>query len=175
MYSAVKKDGRKLYEYARQGEEVVREPRTVTVYALELLETGADRATFRCVCSGGTYVRTIAHDLGRAIGCGAHVSALERTKVGRFVVEDAVAPDQATERDLLPLIEALSPLPVIALDEAQIEHVRHGCTLRVPQVPNEPLVALTDRSGEVVCVARVWENELHPETVIPSEAIHGAV
>lgn len=177
MFSAVKTGGRKLYEYARRGEVVERTSRPVTVYSLELLPEprSGTELSFRCVCSGGTYVRTIAHDLGRAIGCGAHVSSLRRTRVGRFSLDGAVGPDEAVQEDLVPMAEALEPMPVVRLNDAQVYHVQHGNFLRVTDAPNEPLAVLVDESGQVVCVARVVENELHPECVVAMEAAHGAV
>jgi tRNA pseudouridine55 synthase len=176
MYSAVKKDGKPLYAYARKGETVERESRTVTVFSLELVRAiGPTELEIRCVCSGGTYVRTLAHDLGQRVGCGAHVAALTRTKVGRFSIEDAIAPDEANEGHLLPLAEALEPMPVVRLTEGQLFNVMHGAFLRVQNAPNETLAALTDPDGTLVSVARVVENELHPECVVPSEALHGAV
>ncbi len=96
MYSAIKKDGKKLYELARKGLEVERPPRRITVYALELLPgaPGENCFSLRVVCSKGTYVRTLCHDLGQALGCGATMAALRRTRVGRFSLADAVALDE---------------------------------------------------------------------------------
>ena len=173
-FSAVKKEGRPLYEYARKGVAVEREPRDVTIYELEASAVRGDEADFRCVCSGGTYIRTLAHDLGAIVGCGAHVVALRRTRTGRFSVEDAVSPQDATIERLIPLAEALEPMPVLRLKEGQLRLIRHGNFLKVPSAPNERLAALTDEDGEVVCVARVLENELHPECVVPLEASNGA-
>ena len=80
MYSALKRDGKKLYELARAGKEVERAPRPVTIHALEVLDqTGPDRYTLRVRCSKGTYVRTLCHDIGAALGCGGCMSALRRT------------------------------------------------------------------------------------------------
>ena len=84
MYSALKRDGRPLYEYARQGIELEREPRAVTIYALKLLEFSAHQLRLEVFCSKGTYIRTLAQDIGRALGCYAHLTALRRTTVGPF-------------------------------------------------------------------------------------------
>lgn len=84
MYSAVKKDGKPLYAYARKGEEIERELRSIFVDELELVSVEGDLAKVRLICSGGTYVRTLAHDIGEQIGCGGHVVQLERTRVGKF-------------------------------------------------------------------------------------------
>ena len=90
MYSALKRDGRPLYEYARQGIELEREPRTVTIYALKLLEFSTHQLRLEVFCSKGTYIRTLAQDIGRALGCYAHLTALRRTTVGPFKRDEAV-------------------------------------------------------------------------------------
>ena len=90
MYSALKRDGRPLYEYARAGIELERAPRRVVIHALEMLDGGLDGSSFgfRVRCSKGTYVRTLAMDIGRALGCGAHLSALRRTAIGPFGLDE---------------------------------------------------------------------------------------
>lgn len=175
IYSAVKKDGRKLYEYARKGIEVEREPREVTIFSLEIQDVDGPDVRLRCVCSGGTYVRTIAHDLGQRVGCGAFASQLRRTSVGRYEVEDALAPDEVTAEDILPLADAIDTMPVMGLNDGQVRVIRNGNFLRVDHAPNEPMAALADEDGTIVAVARVVGNELHPECVVPSEAANGAV
>ncbi len=90
MYSALKRDGKPLYEYARQGIELERPPRQVTLHKLELLELDGMQARIEVECSKGTYIRTLAQDIGRRLGCGAHLAALRRTAVGPFRLEDAV-------------------------------------------------------------------------------------
>ena len=90
MVSAIKKDGVPLYKLARQGKEVKREPRLAHVYDYEILGIRLPEIDFRVVCSKGFYVRTYAHELGEKLGCGAHLSALRRTKSGKFSVDDAV-------------------------------------------------------------------------------------
>lgn len=91
MYSAVKIGGQRLYDLARKGKEVERKPRSITIYALELLEqTGETDWTLRCTCSKGTYVRTLAHDIGRSLGCGAALYSLRRTMAAGFTLEQAV-------------------------------------------------------------------------------------
>jgi len=94
MVSAIKKDGVPLYKLARQGKQVEREPRFVHVYASEVLGIRLPDLDFRIVCSKGFYVRTFAHDVGEALGCGAHLAALRRTKSGRFSVQGAVTVDE---------------------------------------------------------------------------------
>ena len=175
MYSAVKRAGRPLYSYARKGETVERQLREVYIEEYELLNTDESEATFRIVCSGGTYVRTLAHDLGQAVGCGAHVSSLCRTQVGRFHIDQAVEIDDAGPQDLIPLAEALEPMPVVSLNAGQFRLVQNGHFVKVAEPPTAPLAALADEDGNVVSVARVQHNELHPECVIPMEALYGQV
>lgn len=91
MYSALKRDGRPLYEYARQGIELERAPRSVTIYELHLLEFSARQLRIEVFCSKGTYIRTLAQDIGRALGCYAHLTALRRTTVGPFKLTDAIS------------------------------------------------------------------------------------
>ena len=93
MYSALKRDGKPLYEYARQGIELERPPRQVTIHRLELLDFDGMQARLLVDCSKGTYIRTLAQDIGRQLGCHAHLTALRRTRVGPFQLNDAVGLD----------------------------------------------------------------------------------
>lgn len=133
-YSAVKVKGRKAYEMTRQGEDVELEPRTVHVYSLEILEWAPPEAVVDVYCSSGTYVRSLANDLGKALGTGAHLVGLRRTKSGRFTLRDAVQLRRLQEsfdagdwyRFLIPAAEALSDWQMIELDADAMELVRHG-------------------------------------------------
>jgi tRNA pseudouridine55 synthase len=93
MYSAKKIRGKKLYELARAGQKIDRLPTEITIQAIELLSYNPPQATFRVRCSAGTYVRTLAHDMGQALGCGAYLIELRRTKIGEFSVTDAIKCD----------------------------------------------------------------------------------
>jgi tRNA pseudouridine55 synthase len=140
-YSAVKVKGRKAYEMARKGEEVDLEPRIINVYSLEVLEWAPPEAVIDVYCSSGTYVRSLANDLGKRLGTGAYLVGLRRTKSGRFTLRDAVPLRRLQEafdagdwyRHLIPAAEALSDWPMIELDGDQMELVRHG-----HRVPAEP-------------------------------------
>ncbi len=174
MYSAIKKAGQPLYTYARKGEEVEREPRAVTIERFELRSCEPPLAEFRVICSGGTYVRTLAHDLGRAIGCGAHLAELTRTHVGPFSLEQAAPLDQFSPDDLVPLADALSPMPVARLSQEDVAIVRNGGAVPAPEAPG-PFLALAEPEGEVFAIARLEGNLAQPECVIPYEAMHGAI
>jgi tRNA pseudouridine55 synthase len=140
MYSALKRDGKPLYEYARAGIELERAARRVRIYELNLLsadELAAGRFVFEVRCSKGTYVRTLAADIGERLGCGAHLAALRRTGIGALHVGQAHAlatlEDLATEaRDalLLPPDSLLAGLAEAGLDMADAERLRHGQTVR---------------------------------------------
>ena len=133
-YSAVKVQGRKAYEMARKGEEVKLEPRTITVYHLEVLEWAPPEVVFDVHCSSGTYVRSLANDLGEKLGCGGYLVGLRRTKSGRFSLRDAVPLRKLQEafdagnwyQYLIPAAEALGDWPSIELSPDDVEGVRHG-------------------------------------------------
>ena len=114
MVSAIKKDGVPLYKLARKGKEVEREPRFVHVYAYEMNRIELPEIDFRVVCSKGFYVRTYAHDIGEELGCGGHLSALRRTKSGRFDLERAVTVTELKEGDRADLYEKMLSLPEVS-------------------------------------------------------------
>ncbi len=148
MYSAIKVNGKKLYELARKGREVEREPRTIHINALGILsETppeGAD-CLLRVVCSKGTYVRTLCHDIGQALGCGGCMASLRRTRAAGFTLEDSVtleAVQQAVDRGegeglLLPVDSYFAGLPVLVLKNAGAEKkIRNGAALAIRDMPD---------------------------------------
>jgi tRNA pseudouridine55 synthase len=175
MYSAVKVGGKPLYKFAREGKEAVREPRTVHIDQFEILKIEGSYAQARISCSGGTYIRSLANDLGEAIGCGAYLKGLVRTGVGRFQLEQATALDKIHPSQLISLAEALPPMPLIPLDEIQTACIREGRPIGLTDPPDVPLAALLDPSGAVFSVARVIGNLLQPECVIPSGITYGTV
>jgi tRNA pseudouridine55 synthase len=123
-YSAVKVGGRKLYEAARAGERLEAEPRPINVDAFDLLSFEPPDATFRVVCSGGTYVRVLAADVGAAVSTGAHLTTLRRTAIGPYRAEDAVTPDAVQEP--LPVEAAVGHLPRLDLDPDEAAAASHG-------------------------------------------------
>jgi tRNA pseudouridine55 synthase len=133
MHSALKRDGKPLYEYARQGIEVERKPRRITISRLDLLSFDGLDAVIDVDCSKGTYIRTLAADIGEALGCGAHLLALRRTRVAELRLEDAVTLDAIqelpdSERDglLKPPDSLIASLPAIELDATDSARMRHG-------------------------------------------------
>ncbi len=139
MHSALKREGTPLYVLARRGESVERAPRTIEIFGLDLLGFNEDRAAVTVQCSKGTYVRTLAEDIGKALGCGAHLSALRRTATGPFRIAQAVTLDELTfmseaERDacLVPPDEILGQFPTVRLDSGAESRFRHGQAVVVP-------------------------------------------
>lgn len=168
MYSAVKKDGRPLYDYARKGEEVERKKRTIFIKSLEIEAVDElDARRMKVVCSGGTYIRTLGHDLGQEVGCGGTIIELLRTRVGRFSVEEAVDLDDLPNAVPLSLKEALAPMPMVTLNEGQEAYVRDGRAIKIKEELESEFAGLLDSAGDVIALAKVNEKELHPECVIP--------
>lgn len=167
LYSAVKKEGKPLYVYARRGEDVEREPRSVFISEVEVLGQVGNDVEVRVVCSGGTYMRTYAHDMGQRLGCGAHLSSLRRTRVGKFDIDDAVTLEEVEESDLWPLAEALPPLPLVSLTHRQVDAIRQGQAIGYLRPPGGVVCGLVGPDGEVVGIARINGQELQPEVVIP--------
>lgn len=131
MYSAIKQGGRKLYDLARAGQVVERQPRPVRIASLEIVDWAPPLVTVDVVCSAGTYIRSLADDLGQALGTGAHLAGLVRTASGSFHLEDAVQPAALLESEtwqqyLIPPAQALSHLPVVQCDDAAAEALMHG-------------------------------------------------
>ncbi|GAB4168983.1 MAG: tRNA pseudouridine(55) synthase TruB [Geothermobacteraceae bacterium] len=156
MFSALKKDGVPLYRLARRGEDVDREPRGVRVERMEVLEINGIDVCFEVTCSKGTYVRTLAHDIGQALGCGAHLTALRRTGTGSFRIEDAVRFEElleggrpVLEAHLLPPLDTMSGYRQIAISDSEARLVVNG------QLPNALAERLTeeDAAGPVCLVA----------------------
>ena len=172
MYSAIKQDGTPLYKLARQGKEVERKPRSVVVKRLDLVAfRPGERAELDVTleCSKGTYVRSIAEDLGRALGCGAHVSALRRTRVGAFRIEDSVsltALEALKERGelgqmdalLLPADSALDGLPMVCVSESSGFYIRQGQPVQVPNAPCNGMVRVALETGEFLGVGEILDD-----------------
>ena len=172
IYSAVKVGGKPLYAYARKGQEAQRNPRTVRIDSFELRVLQPPVVHMRVVCSGGTYVRSLADDLGKEVGCGAHLSALRRTAAGAFHLDRAKPLDQVTKDDLIDLSDALPPMPLMQLNPIETASIRQGRRVGIARPPAHRLVGLLDPVGSVVGVARVVGQELQPECVLPLEAVH---
>ena len=185
MYSALHRDGKRLYELAREGRTVEREAREITVHAITLESVALPDLTLRVRCGKGTYVRSLAADLGTALGSGAALASLVRTRVGSYAIEDAVgwaevrdAPADALWERLLPLDSALPSLAPVRLDAAESRAFCHGQAVAAPSVAagtvrvygaDGVLLGIGTISGAVVRPARLLLHADHPRpSVLPA-------
>jgi tRNA pseudouridine55 synthase len=169
MFSALKKDGVRLYRLARQGKEVPRESRSITVEKLCLRRLNDAELEFDVTCSRGTYVRTLAADMGKLLGCGAHLKSLRRTACGHLTVEEAVTMDEIERLDaktgfpMITLHAALSHLRAVTWPNQFLSRLRLGQQEILGQIGKpsggEELVSIQDSRGEVVALAR-WREEI---------------
>ncbi len=166
MYSALRHNGKRLYELARQGLEVERQAREVMIYALELQSIEESRLKLAVRCSKGTYVRTLAEDIGKALGCGAHVVALRRTEVGPFsglpmITLDALeAAESHAQRDawLLPMDTAVAQWPALILGDDAAHYLSRGQPVLVPRSPTSGRVRLYSRDDRFMGVGEILDD-----------------
>jgi tRNA pseudouridine55 synthase len=150
--------GRRLHELAREGIEVERPPRPVTVYRLQAGPVGEGILPIEVECSSGTYIRSLAADLGRALGGGAHLRNLRRTAIGSFGVDEAIPLDKLGPDDALSPTDALRDYPSFTVDDEAAVAVAHGRILPAGLVPDSSAeirsgpVAVLDRAGQLLAV-----------------------
>jgi tRNA pseudouridine55 synthase len=183
MYSAVHHQGERLYKLARRGEKIEAAPRKVMIHRLEIKGVALPQVTLEVECSKGTYIRTLAHDLGRALGCGAHLVALTRLAVGPFRQEEAVTLDmiektadpELLQRHLIPLAHCLPGLKAVRVDELQARRLAQGQTLPWP----EPDPAAGEKvrvvaEGDLVAVATVRDHGAG-QVLAPVRVFHSSI
>lgn len=169
MYSALRHQGQRLYQLAREGIEVERAPRRITLHALEALAIEGDEIELAVHCSKGTYVRTLAEDIGAALGCGAHVIGLRRTGVGPYseagmLTLDALRDEaeaagaQALDRHLLPIVSALAHWPQVRLSADAAYYLRQGQAVVVPRAPTSGWLCLFADDGAFIGVGQVQDD-----------------
>jgi len=175
MYSALKRDGKPLYEYARAGVELERTPRNITIHAIRWTDICWPEATLEVSCSKGTYIRVIAEDLGNALGCGAHLVGLRRTEVGHLTLEQSFTLEsiqqglQDSSSYILPVDALLQTLPHLTVDEQQAKRLEMGqrVPLNLPSV--EALVRIyraTAAPHNFIGTADWRSGVLHPKRLI---------
>jgi tRNA pseudouridine55 synthase len=171
MYSALKVNGQKLYDLARKGKEVERQPRDITIYELECLEFSGDTARLRVRCSKGTYIRTLCKDIGEALGCGGCMAALRRVSAGEYTIEEAVPLQTLVEAEdpeawLRPVDSMFRNYPVVTLTEKQALRCRNGNsfslqladgTYRAYSKDGEFLMLAKVESGVMSTIKSFWE------------------
>ncbi len=179
MYSALKHKGERLYKLARQGIEVERKTRRITILSMQLSDWSGDEFTLDVHCSKGTYVRTLAEDIGRVAGCGAHVCALRRTGVGPYSDADLVSAEQleevrgegsvALDALLLPLESALGHWPEVRLTDDAAYYMKKGQAVLVPQAPTEGWVRIYTKSGVFLGVGSIADDgKVQPKRLLQS-------
>ena len=179
MYSALKVNGVPLYKMARKGIEVKREKRNVTVYSIDLLGFDDNVVELDIACSKGTYIRTIADDLGQALACGAHIIALRRTQAGAFTEADCVDVSNIEEQKelggletideyLVPMDRAITELPEVSLPSDTASHIKKGQAVIVRHLPEEGLVRLYEEE-QFIGIGSIEDNgKVAPRRLIVS-------
>src|ERR1700686_847472 len=172
-YSAIKLQGQPAYKRARAGEEVAMEPRPITIYQLEIIDWQPSQPptlTLTIECSKGTYIRSLAYDLGEQAGCGAYLGGLVRTRSGPFPLSESVTLEQLAEaaaqgtiqQFLYPADKAIEQYPALNLDEAMTERVKHGNTFQLEEkthvLHEQTLARVYDDTGQFVAIAE-WDAE----------------
>jgi tRNA pseudouridine55 synthase len=168
MYSAVKVNGTPLYKLAREGKEIERKSRRVTIYEINVLRLEGDELEIDLRCSKGTYVRTLAEDIGAALGCGAHLSTLRRTASGPFQLEHAVTLQElehlaesgfeALDALLVPMEEALSDWPMVSMSENTAYYLQQGQAVQVPGAPTSGWVRLHREDGKFLGIGQILDD-----------------
>jgi tRNA pseudouridine55 synthase len=169
MFSALKVQGRPLYELARKGIEIERQPRTVQIYRMELLAFAQDSLELDIYCSKGTYVRTLAEDIGEKLGCGAHVIGLRRTMVSpydqatMYTMEELEEIHQnegsdALTRLLIPIETSVQALPAVKLSTSAQFYLRTGQPVLVPHLPTEGMVRLYSQTNQFLGMGEIMED-----------------
>ncbi len=181
VFSAIRHQGERLYKKARRGEVVQVPEREVAIYELELISSEPPDLELRVVCGKGTYIRSLAADLGRALGCGGALAALRRTRVGSLALDRAVTLEELAElakkgeldRVLIPPARAVAHLPAARLSPAAVDRVRQGRLVSgddllapLPDLGAAPTFRLLDEAGALVAVAEPREGRLQPRKVL---------
>ncbi len=178
MYAAIKVRGRKLYELARQGEEIQREPRAITIHAIDILDWRSPDLTLDVACSSGTYIRSLAHDLGQQLGCGAHIRELRRVISEPFTIAQARSLAELEElygegdlaEALLPPQAALSMMTPAIMTPEQEQALRYGqqIDLQASASGGAESIQAHDRQGNLIAVlVRVSDTQYRPTLVLP--------
>jgi tRNA pseudouridine55 synthase len=169
QYSAKKVDGVAMHRRARRGEHVVLEARAVTVHEIELLKVDLPFVRFRVNCSSGTYVRSLARDIGEALGVGGHLTELRRTSVGKFSLDGALSPDDLfdshrIEGAAIEPLQAMAHMPTVVVSHEDVTRLAHGQDVQVGASSPSGTVAVV-HDGKLVAVANIQDGLLRPAKV----------
>ncbi len=169
MYSALKHEGKRLYDLARQGIVVERKPRPVHIFSIDIIEVGNNTARLQVACSKGTYIRTLVEDIGEVLGCGAHVAELRRLSVGVYedssqlvTLDELIANSQegtdSIDEFILPLESAVSHWPDVHLTQDTAYYIRQGQAVQVSPSPSEGMVRIFQGEDEFVGLGQIQED-----------------
>ncbi|WP_020469459.1 tRNA pseudouridine(55) synthase TruB [Zavarzinella formosa] len=170
-FSALKVEGQRAYALARKGAEVDLEPRTIRIDHIELLEYTWPTLRLKIDCGKGTYIRSIARDLGNTLGVGGYVGELLRDRIGGFALDKSVSPEATREealRVLWPMTAPLRGLPRCNISAEEIRNIRFGRTINLKHADAEEFVVL-DENGELIAIGKLTNGKFQPTKVIPSE------
>lgn len=182
MFSALKHNGTPLYELARQGIEVERQAREITIFSLELLNFSGDEFELDVHCSKGTYIRNLVEDIGDELGCGAHVKELRRTAVGQFELDQTITLDQLRsmkeddlklEMDelLLPMTQALAGLPQYEVSADEAYYLKQGQAIHATGAPQEKAICLVEAGVGFIGVGTIDDDgKLAPSRLLKQES-----
>ncbi len=182
MFSAIQKDGKRLYELARQGIEIERESREIEISKLEIYDFDNDEFSVDVSCSAGTYIRSLADDMGKALGCGACLKSLRRTAANGFNIEKALTLDEISKMTkegkindfIMPIEKALSAYPAIKVTEPQAKRFHNGGALdmdriKTAEISKSDIYCVYSHSGQFQGLAEISDNELKPRRVFVFE------
>ncbi len=170
MFSAIKKDGKKLYELARQGISIEREKRKITIHDIKILDidTQKETVTIEVICSKGTYIRTLCDDIGMKLGCGAYMNKLRRTKSGRFSIDDAYTTEEIEklvkenkfEDVLIPTDRVFVDYPEILVNDRYRDFIKNGVRVRVNGLLENQVYRVYDKNKNFLCLSQCIDERL---------------
>ena len=165
MYSAIKKDGKKLYELAREGKEIEREARNITIYSIDILRVDLPVVEILVKCSKGTYIRTLCDDIGKELGCGAVMTGLRRTATAGFTVDNARTIEEIDETEdkaglLLPTDKLFENYRAITLNEKQTRSITNGVQMTWREGSEGEMLRLYSNEGKFLCVSQLRDMKL---------------
>ena len=168
MFSAIKRNGKRMYELAYEGKVVDRDPREVSIHSIELIWLKGDEFSISVHCSKGTYIRTLAEDIGNRIGCGGHIVDLQRTAVSCFTSNNMISMDELHERAeigeqeldklLLPVDSIIDDIPEITLTHSSTHYITNGQAVMVPHAPTEGLIRIYNENHDFMGVGEILDD-----------------
>lgn len=174
-YSAVKYKGKRLYSWTREGYDIKVKPKIIKIYYMKLLNYYDNIIQVEVACSKGTYIRSLAFDIGQTLGCGAYLYSLIRTKIGKFNIEDSINPNilrnykDIEELKIVSINNALDYMPQIIINDAQLEKVVKGDRLNLDEPVdriNNSMIRLIDERGQLVAIGKLEDNIIYPKKVL---------